>query len=515
MSIQENYWQQSLCAESRPQPNLLVVFGASGDLARRKLLPALFQLFRRGLLHEHSYIIGCARSDVKQSRFFDGFLEFLPEEEPEQIEIFQRRLSYVQLDYDEQAGYERLAEHIDALQSQIGRQLNHLFYLATPATLYAQIVPRLHSSGLSQEVYSGKPWRHVVLEKPFGSDLESAENLDRMLHKSLHERQIYRIDHYLGKETVQNILMLRFANIVFEPLWNSNFIEHVQITAAESVGLEQRAGYYDGAGQLRDMFQNHMLAMLSLVAMEPPAQFEPEAMRDEQLKLMRAIRPLPINEIDKYLLRAQYTAGSKDGLSLPAYLEEENVPPDSKTETYVAAKLFIDNWRWRGVPFYLRSGKRLSRKLSEIAITFKKPPHSIFAQLDMDSLKENQLVLNVQPEEGMSLAIQAKQPGSKLCMGSLNLEFSYAKQFGAQIPDAYERLLLDCMLGDQTLFIRSDVIAEAWKLLTPVLQAWQKSDSLKQYDCPCALQYYQAGSEGPEAAVQMFAGWRPLRATKG
>ena len=510
MSIYNNYHGGALCTESRPQANLLVIFGASGDLTRRKLMPALYQLYRRGLLHEDSYIVGCARSALSQTQFLSGLRGFLSDEEPERLQHFLQRLSYLHLAYDNLSDYARLAHHIESIQAKVDSELNHLFYLATPASLYPVIVPMLHRSGLSVEDYSGKPWRHVVLEKPFGKDLESAEALDRMLHQSLQERQIYRIDHYLGKETVQNILMLRFANIIFEPIWNSSYIEHVQISTAESVGVERRAGYYDAAGQLRDMFQNHMLAMLSLVAMEPPAQFEAEALRDEQVKLIRAIRPLPIESIGQHLIRAQYGPGEIAGQALPGYLEEENVPAQSRTETYVAAKLFIDNWRWRGVPFYLRTGKRLSRKLSEIAITFKKPPHSIFAQLDIENLQRDVLVLNVQPDEGMSLSIQAKQPGPKLCIGHLNLEFSYAQQFGAQMPDAYERLLLDCMLGDQTLFIRSDAIAAAWKLLTPILQAWQRSDKQQLPGCSCALHHYQAGSEGPAAAEKLFTQWRSL-----
>jgi glucose-6-phosphate 1-dehydrogenase len=512
MSILQNYWRKPLCAESRPQPNLLVIFGASGDLTRRKLIPALYHLFTRDLLHPDSRIIGCARSNLTSEQFQASLQEFLPAaEDPGKLAEFLGRISYLSGDYSDPATYQRLHKHIREMDS--AQALNHTFYLATPSSLYPVIVPELGKAGLTSENYEGTPWRHVILEKPFGVDLASAEALDRMLHETLHERQIYRIDHYLGKETVQNILMLRFANIIFEPIWNNSYIDHVQITAAEAVGVEKRAGYYDQSGQLRDMFQNHMLAMLSLVAMEPPSVFDADALRDEQAKLIRAIRPFPVQELDQYLVRGQYRSGQIDGKAVPGYREEADIPEGSNTETYVAAKVLIDNWRWRGVPFLLRTGKRLSSKRSEIAITFKRVPHSIFPQLRAEDLEPDTLVLNVQPEEGMALSIQAKQPGSKLCMGKLTLNFNYREVFGGNIPDAYERLLLDCMLGDQTLFIRSDVIAAAWKLLTPILQAWKKSDD-KQLDCPCALQFYTAGSEGPKLAERLpndiGTTWRPI-----
>ena len=511
MSIPQNYWRATLCAENRPVPNLLVIFGASGDLTRRKLIPALYRLFKRDLLHPDSRIIGCARSSLTNEQFRESLQEFLTNEDPAKLAEFLGRISYLSGDYSEPATYQKLQGSIREMDS--AQALNRTFYLATPSSLYPVIVPELGKASLTTENYEGTPWRHVVLEKPFGFDLASAEALDRMLHETLHERQIYRIDHYLGKETVQNILMLRFANIIFEPIWNSSYIDHVQITAAETVGVEKRAGYYDQSGQLRDMFQNHMLAMLSLVAMEAPAAFDADALRDEQLKLIRAIRPFPVQELDQYLVRGQYSAGQINDKAVPGYREEADIPPDSNTETYVAAKVLIDNWRWRGVPFLLRTGKRLPNKRSEIAITFKRVPHSIFPQLRAEDLEPDTLVLNVQPEEGMALSIQAKQPGSKLCMGKLTLNFSYKEIFGGNIPDAYERLLLDCMLGDQTLFIRSDVIAAAWKLLTPILQAWKKSDK-KQLECPCALQFYPAGSEGPDAAERLLQNldtpWRPL-----
>ncbi len=503
MGINQNYWRANLCTEMKPVPNLMVIFGASGDLTKRKLIPALFSLYLRELFHPSSMVVGCARSKISTEEFRNSLKEFFPEAEDEVVNRFLSRIHYLSGDYSEGETYLKLSKKISELEKETGLEaLNHTFYLSTPASLYSDIVPKLGEYGLTAENYLGEPWRHVVLEKPFGYDFNSAMALDQVLHKTLLERQIYRIDHYLGKETVQNILMLRFANIIFEPVWNSTYIDHVQITAAESIGVEDRAGYYDRAGALRDMFQNHMLAMLSLVAMEAPAIFDANAMRDEQLKLIKSIRPFPEDELEKYLVRGQYASAGK----IPSYLEEPGIAADSTTETYAATKIMIDNWRWHGVPFYLRSGKRLNRKLSEIAITFKRVPHSIFPQLRPEDLEPDILILNVQPQEGMTLSIQAKQPGAKLCMGSLALDFNYSQVFGTTIPDAYERLLLDCMLGDQTLFIRSDVIAASWRLFTPVLEAWQNNQT--------PLYHYKSGGEGPEEANCLFKGtnacWRPL-----
>ncbi|MFA7229855.1 MAG: glucose-6-phosphate dehydrogenase [Victivallaceae bacterium] len=499
MSTSGNYWQGNFCIEVSPIPDIIVIFGASGDLTERKLIPALFNLFRRNLFHDKSSIIGCSRTqltdDQYRSKLRSQLSSGLNETDLSQLDKFLSKVFYIASDYSNPETYRKLSAKLKELENGQNPLPNRTFYLATPASLCSIVVPLLNEFQLTEENYSGTPWRHVVLEKPFGHDLQSAEELDRLLHQTLHERQIYRIDHYLGKETVQNILMLRFANIIFEPIWNSHYIDNIQITVAESIGIEHRAGYYEKAGLLRDMFQNHMLEMLSLVAMEMPCSFEADAVRDEKQKLIKSIRPFPIKELDKYIIRAQYAPGN----GLPGYLDEAGVSPDSTTETYVAAKILIDNWRWRGVPFYLRSGKRLKQKTSEIAITFKHVPHSIFHPIRSEDLTPDVLVLNVQPEEGMALTIQAKQPGPKLCMGGLTLDFKYNDVFGGHPYDAYERLLLDCMLGDQTLFIRSDVIAASWRLLTPVLDAWAKFDA-KNLHCPCHLRQYPAGSWGPEDA---------------
>ncbi len=488
-------WSGGFCMEVSPIPNTIVIFGASGDLAGKKLIPAFFSLYRNNLFHEKSRIIGCARSPMSDLEFRNmlrpGLESKCKKDECRfKLESFLSKISYVSGDYSSLETYEKLGKSIENIESGRCPEAGRVFYLSTPPDLCSQIVSLLGASSLVSENYEGMPWRHVVIEKPFGHDLESAQKLDRELRSVLKERQIYRIDHYLGKETVQNILMLRFANRIFEPVWSHEHIENVQITVAESVGVGHRAGYYEQSGQLRDMFQNHMLEMLSLVAMEMPVSFEADSVRNEKAKLLQSIRPLPIKDLSSYIVRGQYAAA--DGLA--GYTDEKGVAKDSQTETFVAARLFIDNWRWKGVPFYLRSGKRMGRKVSEIAVTFKKIPHSIFSPIRAEDLSPNVLVMNVQPDEGLSLTIQAKQPGPKLCMGSLTMDFKYKSILEEEeFPEAYERLLLDCMLGDQTLFIRNDTIERAWTLLTPVLEAWKQNPAL------CPLHKYPAGSWGPDA----------------
>ncbi len=505
MHIDESYrWIGGFCIEVSPVPNGVIIFGASGDLAARKLIPSLYSLYTRKLFHEKSFVVGCARTPMTDDAFRAKMEKSLRERfkniDETKLGIFLKKLYYQAVQYDDIQSYRNLDAKLKsvALEDQLSPGL--IFYLSTPASVYVPVVNLLGETGLVKENHDGIPWRNVVLEKPFGRDLESAKKLDRELREVLHERQIYRIDHYLGKETVQNILMLRFANRIFDPVWNNNYIDNVQITVGESLGIEHRAGYYEQAGLLRDMFQNHMLQLMSLVAMEAPPSFDPHCLRDEKEKLLRSVRHFPLKDINKYIVRGQYTPGNIDGQSVCGYREEENVPADSQIETFVAAKLFIDNWRWQGVPFYLRSGKRMPRKLSQIVITFKRVPHSIFGPIRSEDLAPNVLVLNVQPEEGLALTIQAKQPGPKLCMGSLTMDFKYSSIFdGDGAPEAYERLLLDCMLGDQTLFIRSDCIELSWELLTPVLNAWQD----KRTDAGDLL-YYPAGSWGPEAAEKLL-----------
>ncbi len=494
---------QSLCIEEAPPPCGIVIFGASGDLTHRKLIPSLFSLFRRELLPPGFFVLGAARSpltpDVFRDRVAAELTEFFPEAPGAQVETFARRLDYLSGEYVDPGFARALAARLEVLDRRHGTRGNAIFYLSVPPFLYADVVANIARGGLVRPgAIAEDGWRRVVVEKPFGRDLSSAMALDEALGRYLTEEQVYRIDHYLGKETVQNILMLRFANAVFEPIWNRRYIDHVEITAAESVGVGYRAGYYESAGCLRDMFQNHMLQLLALVAMEPPTSFDADRIRDEKGKLLRAVRPFDPGAVNRWAVRGQYSAGEIEGAPVRSYRDEKGVAPGSTTETYAALRLAIDNWRWQGVPFYLRSGKRLKRRVTEIAITFRSVPHSIFRPLRPEDLPPNLLVLNVQPEEGISLQIQAKRPGPKLCMGRLTMEFRYREVFGTAPPEAYERLLLDCMLGDQTLFSRHDNIRLAWSLLAPILEEWQDPDKASRGPSP--LRLYPAGSWGPDAA---------------
>lgn len=481
------------CYEDKPESCGIIIFGASGDLTHRKLVPALFNLFERDLLPDSMFILGCGRTKLTDTVFRDSIHTNLsPKENPalKKIKRFATRFYYTSGDYHDDTLYSSLLQRIMAFGSK-KKYCNHIFYLATPPVLYGSIIERLGSAGILSYLVKHPSSVRVVIEKPFGYDLNSALKLDGDIHRVLSENQIYRIDHYLGKETVQNILMFRFANAVFEPIWNRRYIDNIQITVSETIGVEHRAGYFEHAGLLRDMFQNHMLQMLALVAMEPPASFDPDRVRDEKVKLLRAVRPFPLEELDHWIVRGQYGTGTSGSEKLPGYRQEKGIDPDSQAETFVAAKLMVDNWRWQGVPFYLRSGKRLPMRVSEIAIVFKEVPHSLFTNIPPGTLAQNILVLTVQPDEGVSLRIQAKSPGPKLCMSKLSLDFNYHDVFGLDPPDAYERLLMDCMLGDQTLFIRRDDMEVAWSLITPVLQAWHDNpDSSPLY-------FYPSGSWGP------------------
>ena len=494
--------QEILCAETRAGPSALVVFGASGDLTHRKLLTGIFKLFSQDLLSDRFYVLGCGRQKFSDEDFREKAKESTRENAdasfPKSLGAVADKLYYLDGDYDDAKFYRRLQDKLAAL-NQAHHVYGHVvFYLAVPPFLYTTIVEHLGSTGLANPASPGeKEQVKLVLEKPFGRDLQSAAELNNRIAQYFRESQIYRIDHYLGKETVQNILMLRFANAIFEPVWNRNYIDHVQITIAETVGVEHRAGYYDTSGALRDMFQNHMLQMLTLVAMAPPISFEADRIRDEKVRLLRSIRPFDLNRLDEFCVRGQYGPGSAGGKQVKGYLEESGINPQSKTETFVATKLFIDNWRWQGVPFYLRTGKRLAAKDTEIAVTFKKVPYSLFSSVGLDELPANILVFQIQPEEGISLSFQAKRPGSKLCMSTLDMNFSYESLFSVNLPDPYKRLLLDCMVGDQTLFTRQDDVEASWRLLTPVLQAWEADES-SPYP-------YPAGRESFDQADRLIA----------
>ena len=493
----------AFCTETVPESCGLVVFGASGDLVHRKLLPSLFSLCEKGLLQRTFYVLGYARTPMSDDDFRAAVRASLsrrfPQANPAHVNQFLACCYYQVGQYDQPADFTALAQRLRQLDAQYALPGSHLFYLAVPPTLFGTIADLLSQSGLAAEPPG--VWARLLVEKPFGRDLSSALALDRELHQALAESQIYRLDHYLGKETVQNILVLRFGNTVFEPIWNRRFVDHVQITVAESLGVEERGGYFDHAGLLRDMFQNHLLQLLAMVAMEPPVSFEADRVRDERVKLLRALRPLP----PEALVRGQYTGGEIEGRPVRAYREEDKVAPDSRRETFVAARLWVDNWRWQGVPFYLRVGKRLPRRVSEIAIVFRPVPHSIFAPLGPEDLRPNVLRLNVQPDEGAALHLQAKAPGPRLCLSGLTMDFTYREVFGQEPPEAYERLLLDCMLGDQTLFVRHDDMEVAWSLVTPILAAWESEGDPEPYE---------AGTWGPSGADKLIENdgreWLPL-----
>ena len=508
-------------------PALMVIFGASGDLANRKLLPAIYRLTQQRLMPPNYIILGYARSplsddDMRQRARTSMLANPEVEFQNADWEAFASRLFYVSGEYDDAEGFQRLSERITTLEEQWNIGGNRLFYLSTPPSVYEPIVTCLGVAGLVEPA-GRQSWTRIVIEKPFGSDLHSAHKLNDHVLSVFNEEQVYRIDHYLGKETVQNVLVFRFANGIFEPIWNRNYVDNVQITVAESIGVEGRGGYYEKSGALRDMMQNHLLQLVSLTAMEPPIAFDAKAVRDQKVNLLQAIRPLLPEEVPEYVVRAQYSAGTAATRPVPAYLDENGVASDSTTETYVAWRLEIDNWRWQGVPFYLRTGKALPRKASEISVTFRRAPHLLFdstegfensvSQIDGgvrsttqglrmngDSLSRNVLTMRIQPDEGITLKTLAKRPGPSVNLTPVNLEFTYGHSFG-EPPDAYQRLLLDVILGDSTLFTRRDEVELAWQRITQVLDGWRMQEELTANGRkPFRLPHYPAGTWGPSEA---------------
>jgi glucose-6-phosphate 1-dehydrogenase len=493
-----NPLREGLRIPRAPDSCAVVVFGATGDLTARKLVPALYNLARGRMLPGGFSVVGFARrpwSDEEfRARMKEAVAKYSRETMQDEVwDSFAQGLHYVSGKFDDIAAYGRLGERLMKQDAAHGAAGNRLFYLATPPDAYATIAHCLGQSGLVRGGQGGG-WARLVVEKPYGTDLRSARELDRNLGLVFRERQIYRIDHYLGKETVQNILVFRFGNGIFEPIWNRRYVENVQVSVAETVGLEGRGGYYEQAGALRDMVQNHLLQVLALVAMEPVASFRGDAVRDEKAKVFDAM--LPVESADRDTVRGQYTAGAILGQQVPGYREEEGVSPSSHVETYVAMKLLIENWRWAGVPFYLRTGKRLPKRATEVSITFNNPPLHLFQRMSGEMPAPNLLVLRIQPDEGISLRFGAKVPGTRSDVRPVNMDFRYGSSFGGDAPEAYERLLLDAMLGDPTLFTRWDSVEAAWELLTPVLDAWADGAS--------PLQTYEAGSWGPRRATQLI-----------
>jgi glucose-6-phosphate 1-dehydrogenase len=495
-----NPLRRGLAEERTPEPATMVIFGASGDLTKRKLLPALYSLTRDRLLPARFAVLGYARRPLGDDAFRDemraGCDEFARRRpvDPEVWGTFARNLFYQAGSYDDPNAFTALKQRLDELERTLGLPGNRVFYLSTPPSSFATVIRNLGRAGLTQ-VAPGR-FARVIIEKPFGVDLETARALNRDIHETLDEKQIYRIDHYLGKETVQNLLVFRFANGIFEPIWNDRFVDHVQITGAETVGVEGRGGYFEQAGILRDMVQNHLFQVLSLFAMEPPVAFETDAVRDEKLKVLKALRPIPSSEMDAYVVRGEYAEGSIAGRSVPGYRQEPGVSPSSQTETYVALKLFVDSWRWAGVPFYLRSGKRLPKRVTEIAVVFKEAPHLLFGRRG-EGIRPNVLSIRIQPDEGIALNFGSKLPGPTMEVAPVNMEFSYGASFGVEPPEAYERLLLDCLLGDGTLFTRADEVEASWTWISHIHQHWATAAA------PLAM--YSAGSWGPEEADRLLA----------
>ena len=500
-SEQRHPFLQGLSKHRGAPPTVVVIFGASGDLTKRKLVPAIYNLGLDNLLPSDFYLIGFGRKPIAN----DAFQEMAESS----VEKFSRReldakiwarlkanTCYVDGPYDKPEGYRKLKDQVAEYEKQLGRDLQVLLYISTPPNVFPDVVSQLGACGLARHNLHTPLASKVVVEKPFGKNLESALDLNATINQHFEESQIYRIDHYLGKETVQDLLVQRFANSIFEPLWNRNFVECVQITVSEDLGVESRGGYYDQSGALRDMIQNHTMQLLSLTAMEPPVSLDPESIRDEKVKLLKAIQPLELGTKDTDVVRARYSEGLVNGEKVPGYMEEQGIPEDSFTETYAALRLSINNWRWEGVPFYLRSGKRMARRVSEIAIQFKTPPGILFSSSNIFDLSANTMVIQIQPDEGVSLVMNSKIPGLETRTQPVRMNFRYKTTYGSNTPEAYERLILDAMIGDNTLFIRGDETEASWKIVTPILEFWKTcgNDGMAEY---------QSGSWGPLESDQL------------
>ena len=496
---QHTIWQDG----QQPEPCVVVIFGATGDLTQRKLLPTLAHLYHDHPLPQGFSVVAFARRPMNDEQWrgmvLDSINKYMPENDRldgEAQHDFAQHMYYCQADFNDREGYNKLADLLDKLDREKGTQGNRLFYLATPPTLDSEIIFQLGGAGLarpSQVNGDEESWTRLIIEKPFGRDLASAQKLNREIARVFRENQTYRIDHYMGKETVQNLLAFRFANGIFEPLWNQKYIDHVQILVAEDLGIGSRSEYYEESGAIRDMVQNHIMQVLCLSAMEAPVAFDADAIRDEKVKVMRAIPLFSPEDVAKRVVRGQYTEGVIDGRTQVSYIQEKGVAPNSTTETYVALKLFIENWRWADVPFYIRTGKALPKRSTEVTIQFKRVPHQLYKPSETSGLVPNRLTIRIQPDEGMSLKFAAKIPGAARHLSDVDMNFSYAQAFGIESPDAYERLIADCMVGDSTLFIRRDEVETSWRIIDSITSAWQNMPASSVYP-------YKAGTWGPAEA---------------
>ena len=484
----------------KPQNCVIVIFGASGDLTYRKLIPGLFNLYERGLLPEKFAVLGTSRTEMSDSEFRQKMLEGADtfardaDTDDEKAQRFLDKLHYIDLNFKDHNDYKRLHHKILSVDSNHQCGSNYIFYMSVPPFLFGDISQGLALMGLNEE---NEGWRRLIVEKPFGYDLKSAQDLNAQLHTYFKEEQIYRIDHYLGKETVQNMLVFRFANGIFEPLWNRKYIDRIEITSAEEIGVGNRGGYYDGSGALRDMFQNHLLQIVGMAAMEPPARFNDVAVRNETIKVFESLRPIQQDEVEKFAIRGQYVQSSIKGKTVKGYREENGVPADSKTPTFVAVKFYIDNWRWAGVPFYVRTGKCLPTRVTEIVINFKRTPHKLFTTSSTVYSDCNRLIIRIQPDEGILIKFNMKLPGGGFNVKMVNMDFHYKDLADSYVPQAYERLLLDCMLGDATLYARGDAVEACWKFVDPILKAWEENPDIKVLG-------YPVGSWGPLEAKDIF-----------
>ncbi|MDA3861801.1 MAG: glucose-6-phosphate dehydrogenase [Melioribacteraceae bacterium] len=481
----------------KPENQIIVIFGASGDLTKRKLVPSLYDLFNQKLLPEKFSIVGASRSELSDDDFRKlmkkGILEFTQSENTEGIDEFLQSVFYQSVNAKSPYSFSALKNRLSTITTELNINENIIFYLSTPPSLYSIIPENLAKAKLNKEKNG---WKRIIIEKPFGYDLQSAKKLNASLKENWNENQIYRIDHYLGKETVQNVLVTRFSNGIFEPLWNRNYIDHIEITSSESIGVEKRGGYYDGSGALRDMIQNHLLQLVGLIAMEPPSSLDSESIRNETEKVFQSIRKIDTKDVAKNVIRGQYLESNVKGEKMKGYREEEGVNPESKTETFAALKFYIDNWRWGGIPFYVRTGKRLPTRVTEAVIHFKCTPHFLFKKQELNE-GSNQLIIRIQPDEGILMKFGMKVPGSGFNVQTVNMDFHYSDLANQRVPSAYERLLLDAMLGDSTLFARGDAVMSAWEFLEPVLDAWKNDDTIPIYGYPC-------GTWGPDVADELI-----------